>query len=222
MDQRLKFLYDPSGEFNFIPIPEGEDFLELIDHFRKMENRLRIITAAPGTITVSVDIKHLRALINALLSWFDFNKSQKKDVQKAVETALKKPYQYLEDHKEQLANRDIGEPVHNLFIIALVDAMQKLGAAVEVDWNTDFETVVWQVSGLAIPCKIISPQESKAPPLLVPDILRRLGKEIMAQGATLTTIDIDTDSYVLTVVPSTRYKKVVELAKKAGIKIDRF
>ena len=223
IDQALRFSYDPTGGFNFIPVTKPDSLLELTDYFVELEDHLQAVSseeqATRGT-EGNVDIKELRVFIRTILHRCE--EHQRREVQKTTELALTAPRQYIQAHREQLARRGIERPIRRLYVIALVDAMQKIGLVAEVDWKADYATIIWQVSLVAKHFSVNIPQVRKAGTLQVSEILQQLGKHLANQGHVLATIDIDSDSYVLYIVPDAIFGKSAELAQRVGIEVSRF
>ncbi len=223
IDQTLEFSHDPTGGFDPVPITGPDSLLELEGHFIELEDHLQVIERKRRVVTHTeprVDIQELGAFIETILHWCD--KDQRAKVQQTTEFALTSPQQYLLANKEHLALRGIDKPIRHLYVIALVDAMQKIGAAAKVDWKADYETVFRHVSDVANNLSINIQQVTNASTLQTHEILQRFGQDLASQDHVLAAIDIDSDSYVLHIVPSASYSKSIDLAKKIGIKINRF
>lgn len=223
IDQKLHFLHDPTGGFNPIPLTEPDDLQELERYFTKLENHLQIIGGkqpAADSTKPAADSKGLEVFIQTILDWCDQNQQAK--VRRAAELALAAPKKYLEANKEPLALRGIHKPIRRLYLFALVDTMQKIGIAAEVDWKADYEIIFGSVSRLAGNLGINLQPVRDPSNLQTHQILQSLGKDLATQDHVLATIDIDSDSYVLLVLPAASSSKSIELAKKLGIKLDKF
>lgn len=223
VDPTLRFMYDPSGGFNPVPITESDTLQELERHFSDLENHLHLIKRKqqPTTHTEpAINPQDLGDFIQTLLSWCTEN--QREEVEQAVKLALTSPEMYIKANRGQLALRGIDKPIQNLYVIALVEALQKIDIAAEVDWKAGYETIYWHISQLAKRHGINLQPVANTAELKTHEVLQKLGKDLASQSYVLTTININSDSYVLCVVPDTTYNKSVALAKKTVIKINRF
>lgn len=197
--------------------------MELEGYFIRLESHLQTVQhkqRAAGGEELNVDMEHLRAFIQTVLPWCD--EDQRVEVQQATKLALTAPGRYLQENREQLARRGIDRPVRDLYLIALVDGVRRVGGAAEVDWKADYESVFWQISAIAKNFNLDVQEVTDASALQTHEILRRLGETLESQGHVLASIDIDSDSYVLYILPDTAYSRSAELAKNIGVKVSRF
>jgi hypothetical protein len=223
VDQALRLTYDPAGKFNPISIDQAVTLRELEGHFRALEGHLQIIAhqqqaSAPAKPGLARD--DLKRFIQHVLPWGDA--VQRAQVEQAIMLACQSPRQYIQAHAAQLARRGIHAPAPHLHVIALVDTLQALGAAAEVDWKADHETVLWHVSRIAHHLGIFLEPVADAPALSTLESLQKISQDLSARHHVLITVDIDADAYVLLIVPAPSYPKVRALADKIGVKVGRF
>ncbi len=219
VDDGVEFKYDPAGKMSLVPLVDIEAireleilFLNLENHLNTQKRNVQKKTAAPV-----VNLDDMQLLINTLLQWLD--KDHQVQIWKAVESAILDPQQYYRNNTNSLAKRGINAPFSGLYIIALADSLLEARVAVEIDWNSDLETIQWAVSQMTnVEIQELLPAEgSKEMP--AEKVLKTIGKNLSRQNLTLTSLDIDSDSYVLCLLPKDIYRQVIELANKVGIKM---
>ena len=223
IDQTLRFTYDPTGGFDPIPLDQETTLRELEGHLRALEGHLQIIASKRQASTAAqpnLDRDALNRFIRHVLPWG--TSAQRAQVTQAVMLAHQSPQQYVQAHAAQLARRGIHAPTRHLHVIALVDALQALDAAAEVDWKADHETVLWHVSRLARPFGIQLAPVADGPALSTLESLQSIGQDLSAQHHVLATVDIDADADVLCIIPAPSYPEVRMLAKKMDVKVERF
>ena len=138
-----------------------------------------------------------------------------------VRLAIVSPEEYVSRFQERLRNRGIGKPQSDLPWIALVDGLWERGRLHELDWKEAPEDVVWKVDLLS-PNQPVQPDrwawvttaewEDKLPHDLLPAIAARLAGE----GLTVVTLDINSDSYPIMVLPISQVEECRQLAQLAG------
>ncbi len=218
--QTLQFTYDPTRNFTPVPLKDKKSFSELEGYFLALEKHLNIINDIRNQTVQKppVAAKDLRSFIQTLLKQFE--KEKQEAVYSATLASLDTPQAYIKDHQVQLAERGITNPVQDLHIIALVNALEEIGAVAELDWKADDQTAFWQIArlaqkqGVAIkPIKSTATMETSA-------FLSNFAKDLASQNHVLESIDISSDSYVLYIVPAHSFKKMKRLAKKIGIRTE--
>lgn len=142
-----------------------------------------------------------------------------------VRLAIDRPAAYLERYADELEMRGIGEVRPDLPWIALVDGLYARDAVREIDWKSDIETIFSLLDDLAAlqparPDRWEGIWENEAGEdenePMPDDVLPLIGRRLLGEGLALATIDIDSDSYVLIVLPSNRIKAAEHLAERAG------
>jgi hypothetical protein len=138
-----------------------------------------------------------------------------------VRLAVDRPDAYLEQYAEQLGNRGIDEVIPHLPWIALVDGLDARDAMREIDWKSDIEDVLWNLDQLAAlrpmrPDRWDELQDEDGDERLPEETLPLIGQRLLGEGLALATIDIDSDSYVMIVLPASKLKEAEQLAELAG------
>jgi hypothetical protein len=136
-----------------------------------------------------------------------------------VRLALVSPDEYVRRFQQQLSRRGIENPRSDLPWIALVNGLEARGRLHELDWKEAPEDVAWKIDQL-LPDRPVQPDrwawlaewEDKLPHELLPAIAARLAEE----GLAVLTIDIDSDSYPLLVLPVGQVEECQRLAQVAG------
>ncbi len=219
VDNGVEFKYDPVGKMSLIPLVDIEAIRELEILFHNLENHLNTQkrnvqkkTAAPA-----INLNIMQQFINTLLKWID--KDHQVQIWKAVKSAILDPPQYYLNNINSLSERGINAPFSGLYIIALADALLEARVAVEIDWNSDPETIQLAVSQMTnIEVRELLPAEGSND-MPAEKVLKIIGKNLARLNLTLTSLDIDSDSYVLCLLPNDIYRQVIELANKVGIKM---
>jgi hypothetical protein len=222
IDGQLRATYDPNGGFTQTSIDDGASLSTLEQYFEKLEGHLQIVAAKRrGAASPRSDLTmdDLQAFLRLLLPWCD--EAQRSEVEHAVRSAVDAPQRYVRDHLDHLARRGIRHPTRHLHVIALVDALQAVGAAAEIDWNAGGKMIHSRASRLAAPYGISIDPVTGGSNCSTLEILRRIGRHLSTKGYDLATIDIDSDAYVLIVVPAPASREVKALAAKMDIEIHR-
>lgn len=220
IDGQLRATYDPNGGFTQTSIDDRASFSTLERYFEKLEGYLQIVAAKRrGAASPRSDLtmEDLRAFLHLSLPGCD--EAQRSEVEHAVRSAVDAPQRYVRDHLDHLARRDLHQPTRHLHVIALVDALQAIGAAAEIDWKAGGETIYAYASQLTMKLGIsLNPaiEELTYPTI---EILRRIDAHLSARGHRLIMIDIDADAYVLLVVSHIVYPDLQALADKTNVKI---
>jgi len=143
-------------------------------------------------------------------------------LQQEVRLAYEQPQQYLQQFKNKLEERGIEEPIETLAWIALVDGLQRRDLLQELDWKDDPEDAIAVVEDLTQEHQNqqkIHNTLSKLEPLLNDDIeefLPTINFVLKQYDIKLVWLDIDSDSYPLTLLPFKELANAKELANKVG------
>ena len=138
-----------------------------------------------------------------------------------IRLAIVNPDEYVSSFRERLRGRSIEKPRSDLPWIALVNGLEDRGRLRELDWKEAPDDVTWKVDHL-LPDQPVRPDrwawvataewEEKLPHDLLPAIAAHLA----AEGLTVVTLDIDSDSYPMMVLPVGQVERCQELAQLAG------
>jgi hypothetical protein len=138
-----------------------------------------------------------------------------------VRLAVASPAAYLDRFKDRLSDRGITKTVPDLPWIALVNGLEDRDRLHELDWKEAPEDVTWKIDKL-LPEQLHASDrwawtetpewEEKLPHDLLPAIAARFAE----QGLTVVTIDIDSDSYPMTLLPVGQVAECQRLAELAG------
>jgi len=132
------------------------------------------------------------------------------------------PDAYLAQYEDEWQERGIDEAHPDLPWIALADGLRARGWTREIDWKTAIEDILWTLDELAPP-QPPNPDrwegltDEEAEDDRVPEeTLPLAGRRLLAEGLALATNDIDSDGYLLIVLPADRLEEAQRLAKRAG------
>jgi hypothetical protein len=136
-----------------------------------------------------------------------------------VRLALVNPDEYVQLFQKELNRRGIENPRSDLPWIALVSGLANRGRLRELDWKEAPEDVAWKIDHLLSDRPMqpdrwawLAEWEDKLPHELLPAIAARLAPE----GLAVVTLDIDSDSYPMMVVPVGQVEVCQRLAQIAG------
>jgi len=139
-----------------------------------------------------------------------------------VRLAHHQPLNYLNQFKEELQERGVEKPLQTLPWLALVDGLQRRGFLQELDWKDDAEEVINTVLQLTKSHKNhteISTALMAIESYADEDIeafIPTLNRELEQHNLQLVWLDIDSDSYPLTILFFNDLPIAKELAVKAG------
>ncbi|HEX4337357.1 MAG TPA: hypothetical protein VH062_15680 [Polyangiaceae bacterium] len=132
--------------------------------------------------------------------------------------AWNEPDRYTADHGERLGDRGIDAPTRDLAFIALVDALRERKRCIEIDWRADPGDMVKAVRALLRQYKRTG---WKTPKLddgeELETLLRVVGSSIAATGLSLCSLDHQSDSYALVLLPSADVDAAIELARSSEV-----
>ena len=144
------------------------------------------------------------------------------ELQQEVKLALEQPQQYLQRFKNELEERGIEEPRRTLAWIALVNGLQRRNLLQELDWKEDPEELIALVGEFTETHsnqKEVHATLSNLEPMLNDDIeefLPTINRAIEKHNIQLVWLDINSDSYPLTLLKLQDLKKARILADKIG------
>ena len=144
--------------------------------------------------------------------------------QRVVMMSLTSPDNYFKDHEEELYNRGIEKPFEGLFWIAVVNRLIQNNMLAELDWKDYGYSIVVAVK------KILNTdtEVSKAiieklddldikPDADVEETMPLVNKVLNQYGLSLIQLDIDSDSYPLTIIEAEKIPIARELTSTSGI-----
>ena len=146
----------------------------------------------------------------------------------SIAAALETPAAYVSKHEataERFPDLQNTDNEHLLPWIALADELKERNIAMELDWRTDREDLIWNLQQLA-PYRQLSPNVRESIESL--DMhdsqtvvwLRALAKVMEVDGFIVATMDIDSDSYVTLLLKKDVYFNAAERARQLGYRID--
>ena len=136
--------------------------------------------------------------------------------------ALEDPEGYVDAHAQELDQRGLrgsDPPVDHLPWVALVVALARAGAVVELDDHTDAETVRRSIEHLeACPRGAFAwmKHDAELGDRSTEELVELAGKALLAKGAQLAQLDGEANRRWLVVVPEARAAQLVKLGKAAG------
>ena len=140
-----------------------------------------------------------------------------------VQQALTAPEQYLARFDDDLASRGIEEASGVTPWLALVDGLQRRNQNTELDWKLDMGDLVWAL-------RLLNTVQHNEPLLKAlktlekrdttgHDALEEAGALLKQQGFRLVTLDIDSDSYPLSILKSAAVEPITGLARRLGQRV---
>lgn len=138
-----------------------------------------------------------------------------------VQLAVDRPDDYVRAYHERLNWRGIEAPIPALPWIALVDGLMARDRLCEIDWKEPPGDVTSNLDRLAA----LRPEQpgrwtwlagAEWQGKLPEDFLPAIGKHLLEKGMALITLDIDSDSYPLMILPADRVQESQRLAALAG------
>lgn len=165
---------------------------------------------------------------SALLELADRLAFGNKQIVEEVHLALRTPPNYFETFQDRLERRGIMDAQASLPWFALIDGLIEEELAWEIDWKESPDTIVWAVGKLINRKKSRDAAMAALPPLREQDYtdmythetLHNIHRKLDRYGFALACMDIDSDSYVLTVVPTLDLPRLSALAMQAGYKLN--
>jgi hypothetical protein len=128
---------------------------------------------------------------------------------------------YVRQYRERLHGRGIDAPIPALPWIALADGLSARDRLREIDWKAELEDITWNLDQLAAlrpeqPDRWTWLEEEAWQDKMPEDVLPAIGNRLLQNGMALVTLDIDSDSYLLVVLPADRSQESRRLAQLAG------
>ena len=143
-------------------------------------------------------------------------------LKKEVLLAVDKPSEFVNQFRQPLLERGIEEPIDQLPWLALVHGLSHRNLLYELDWKESPEEVV----GVALTLlenhgnyQEISSSLNNIEPFIDEDIeefLPQLNRKLESFKVQLIWLDIDSDSYPLTIIPLPDLDAAKQLAREAG------
>ncbi|MBG9792935.1 hypothetical protein ABD76_10715 [Paenibacillus dendritiformis] len=138
-----------------------------------------------------------------------------------VRLAVDNPSKYFHENRNRLDERNIDELTEELPWIALVDELIENGFAFEVDWK-ESNYRICEIIDVLLEKKSFSllewqwADEGNYDELSTAEFLHEVSQRLKAHSISLAYVDIDSDSYVLIVVPVQEIESLKMLALAAG------
>jgi hypothetical protein len=138
-----------------------------------------------------------------------------------VRLAVDRPGDYAGKFAERLHGRRIEGPIEDLPWIALADGLGDRDLLREIDWKEAHADVTWKLDQLtalrpALPDRWTWLDGAEWADKIPEAFLPAIGKHLLQGGLALVTFDIDSDSYLLMVLPTDRVQEGQDLAERAG------
>lgn len=197
------------------PVEDASTLNELEGYFRRVVQHIAAITNTTSNPKPETNWAALQLLLQALFA--ETPEDQRRQVFHDVKQALEEAQAYVADHAQTLALRGITKPFARLYVVALADALLKLGVAVELDWNAGAEAAHAGVAGLlaTLPGDFALPETN--PSLNTAAAVAQLRQRLAAKGLALMNLDIDSDAYVLLLIKKTAAGEISALAKQCAV-----
>jgi hypothetical protein len=132
--------------------------------------------------------------------------------------AWSEPARYVAEHAARLSDRGIDAPIADLAFIALIDALQARKRCIEIDWKVCPREMVSAVRSLL---RSFKKKGWKAPKLddgeELADLVAVVGSSLEETGLSLCTLNHQSDSYSLVILPTSAVELAIELARIADI-----
>lgn len=144
------------------------------------------------------------------------------DLSASVASSVNSPQIYIDTHTDDMENRGISTPIKELPWIALADGLDKKGKLAELDWKEDKEEFIQATINL-LKNDNASEQTIKSLVLLdlegeddVPDLLKLINQILRPFDYAIILININSDSYPITLSKIQTLPKIKELASQIG------
>lgn len=137
-----------------------------------------------------------------------------------VRQAIEQPAQYLDRFADELVNRGMDEPAHVTPWLALVEGLQRRSQNVELDWKLNMDDTIWALQQLrTVQQRGLDLQALAGSRALNHEALQEAGDYLRRQGLALVSIDIDSDSYPLSVLEASAVAPLQALGAQVGGKL---
>ncbi len=137
-----------------------------------------------------------------------------------VRQAIEQPALYLDRFADALVNRGMDEPEHVTPWLALLEGLQRRGQNVELDWKLGMDDAIWALQQLkTVQQAGVDLQVLAGSKALNHEALQEAGDCLRRQGLSLVSIDIDSDSYPLSVLETSAVAPLQALAQRVGGKL---
>ncbi|MNZ43858.1 hypothetical protein D3C78_614710 [compost metagenome] len=151
---------------------------------------------------------------------FDIEATVLEDVTLAVD----QPTEYFEKYEERLEERGIDEPYEGMAWIALVDVLLENDLAFEIDWKETGIYVCDVVDELIHRKKLPTfdwekYEDEEYNEMPSDQFLNEIANELRKVNLTLAHLDIDSDCYVLIVVPAAEWDEIKRWSEEAGVTV---
>ena len=143
-----------------------------------------------------------------------------------VQRAAREPSKYLEQFRDELAERGIEEPRDVDYWLALIDGLARRKCLTESDWKNCGQDLAWQLGQLEsssanqLDWHSLEAQglDYKETPEFAPEVEKVLRPKQLA----LVFLAFSGDSYAFSIVPSAKVEKLQEAARKLSQQIELF
>ncbi|OAB45509.1 DUF6630 family protein [Paenibacillus glacialis] len=137
-----------------------------------------------------------------------------------VRFAIEEPDNYFFRFKEKFKERGMEKPSEELPWIVLLDALIEAELAYEIDWKESTLEITYAIDDLSDRKKIDSLDwdwiENMSDAMPTGEKLQAIADRMYERSLSLAYLDIDSDSYILVVVPNIEISELIDLALKAG------
>lgn len=148
--------------------------------------------------------------------------TEDEDVISNLEFCINNPEKYYERNIEKYDERFFDNPDEDeIVLLGIVDELIESGEAWELDWNAEIDDFLYIVDEIVD----LNPLEYDKTWFDENDDvghwLRTLDENWYDSDYTAISLDIDSDSYVITVIEQSKYERLEELFERVGQRISR-
>jgi len=213
ISQEAKHLYAEGR-----PITEAETLATLDHYFQLLLDHIGGVDKVDANIAPNVKKGTVRTFLEAVGRSCSHATVKNMDLlEMSVNAAIEEPSGYFRQHQNSFKNRGIDKPRADLYQFVLLDGLIERSLAAEIDWKCDMKDMAWNIKKISGEVIFETPALSESRDTAAALILA--AQELQGRGKYLVQWDINSDSYVLVIVPSESLRTVISTARELKLKM---